>query len=110
MQIGQRIASARGGTSQEQLAKALHTSRAHISQIERNKVSPTLRTIEKIAAALRTTPVQLIGSEHAGRSAKLLSLLGRMSDDDIRCLERVAAGLVSLANHERISNAPVSKK
>ena len=96
MDIGQRIASARGKMTQEELSKLLNTSRTHISQIERNKVSPTLRTLEKLATALKTTSAVLIGTKQNEPSSGLLDLLEVLPDDDIRCLERIAMGLASL--------------
>ena len=41
----------RDGKSQVALAKAMETDQNHISRLEREEVSPTLQTLEKIAAA-----------------------------------------------------------
>jgi len=98
MDIGQQIVSARGKMTQLELARLLNTSRTHISQLERNKVSPTLRTVEKLATALKTTTVELIGARQPDPRGELIDLLGKLTDDDFRCLERIATGLVALRN------------
>ena len=50
----------RQGLSQEDLADAARLHRTHISLIERGQRSVRLETIERLAAALRVQPGQLM--------------------------------------------------
>ncbi len=47
--------------SQESLSTLTGLSRAHLAQIEQGKVSPTIRTLEKIAQELGTSISDLVG-------------------------------------------------
>jgi len=48
------------GLTQEQVAEAVGTSQSHYSKIELGLVSPTIRTVQKIAAALGVDPMELL--------------------------------------------------
>lgn len=48
------------GLSQEKLAEYSHVDRTYISVLERGLKSPTLKTLERIAAALGTLPEVLL--------------------------------------------------
>lgn len=50
------------GKSQEELAFKCDLHRTYVSQIERSQKSPTIDTLERIAAALKTTPSVLLKS------------------------------------------------
>lgn len=56
--IGNRIGARRRylGFGQEQLAQTVGLSKAHISNIETGKATPSLEAIVKLADALETTP------------------------------------------------------
>jgi len=47
------------GWSQSQLAEAVGLSQAHISDIERNKISPQLDTVIEIARTLELEPLMV---------------------------------------------------
>ena len=63
MRIGERIRDVRHrkGLSQEELAEKADINRTYLSQLEHNKSSPTLDVVERIAAALGVTSVELMG-------------------------------------------------
>jgi transcriptional regulator with XRE-family HTH domain len=48
------------GLTQEQVAEAAGTSQSHYSKIELGIVSPTIRTLRKIAEALDVDPIELL--------------------------------------------------
>ncbi|WP_322034419.1 helix-turn-helix transcriptional regulator [Burkholderia sp. BCC1970] len=50
----------RAGLTQRQVAERLDTDRNWVSTIEAGRANITLKTIEKFAAALETTPVELL--------------------------------------------------
>ena len=52
------------GMSQKRLAYLSNLSQSHISELEKNKQSPTLRTVEKVADALKTYPEDLLEKSH----------------------------------------------
>jgi transcriptional regulator with XRE-family HTH domain len=60
--LGQNIAHLRHdrGMSQVELAHRVGTSFPRISEIESGKGNPTVKTLEKIAQALNTTPSNLL--------------------------------------------------
>lgn len=65
--IGQKIRSLREqlGVTQAEVAERAEVSPGLIGQIEQGKIQPSLRTIERIAGALGTTPCFLIAdSDH----------------------------------------------
>ena len=49
--------------TQEQLAENAGLSGKFIGEIERGTSNPTIKTIEKIAKALKTSPAQLLAEE-----------------------------------------------
>jgi transcriptional regulator with XRE-family HTH domain len=51
------------GLTQEQVAEAAGTSQSHYSKIELGLVSPTIRTVRKIAHALDVDPMDLLRGE-----------------------------------------------
>ena len=51
------------GLNQSQLARKAGVSPGLIGQIERNKIRPSLQTVEKIASALKISPCYLIAEE-----------------------------------------------
>jgi transcriptional regulator with XRE-family HTH domain len=54
------------GLTQEQVAAAVGTSQSHYSKIELGQVSPTIRTVRRIAEALSVDPIELLrGSAEA---------------------------------------------
>lgn len=55
-----RKARERAGLTQEQVALASGTPQAHYSRIETGKRDPGIRTLMRIAAALKTTPADLL--------------------------------------------------
>jgi transcriptional regulator with XRE-family HTH domain len=59
----------KSGVSQEAFALACRLHRTYISQLERGLKSPTLATIEKLAAELGVRPHQLIKA--AGNRSRL---------------------------------------
>jgi len=66
--FGDRLRELRtkGGMSQEQLADAAGLHRTHISLIERDQRSVRLETLERLAAALRVQPHELLVGIKAG--------------------------------------------
>lgn len=54
-----RVRDARGLT-QEQVAEGAGTSQSHYSKIELGRVSPTIRTVKKIADVLGVDPMELL--------------------------------------------------
>jgi transcriptional regulator with XRE-family HTH domain len=48
------------GLTQEQVAEAAGTSQSHYSKIELGLVSPTIRTVQRIANALDVDPIELL--------------------------------------------------
>lgn len=48
------------GLTQEQVAEAAGTSQSHYSKIELGRVSPTIRTVKKIADVLGVDPIELL--------------------------------------------------
>lgn len=67
MNVGENIRKARKDLrmSQEQLAEAIGSNRVTISQYETGGYLPSLTALEKLAAALRTTPAALSGDTEA---------------------------------------------
>lgn len=55
-----RQVRAERGLSQEELGRRASLHRAHIGEIERAELSPTLDSVEQIAKALETSPSELI--------------------------------------------------
>ncbi|TXH06259.1 MAG: XRE family transcriptional regulator [Nevskiaceae bacterium] len=51
----------RHGWSQERLAEIADLNRSYLGEIERGRVTPSLSTIGKLAAALQVAPSALIG-------------------------------------------------
>jgi len=60
--LGENISRLRShrGISQVELARRVGTSFPRISEIESGKGNPTVKTLEKIATALSTTPSRLL--------------------------------------------------
>jgi transcriptional regulator with XRE-family HTH domain len=60
--LGENISKLRNhrGISQVELARRVGTSFPRISEIESGKGNPTVKTLEKIALALSTTPSRLL--------------------------------------------------
>lgn len=56
-----RAAREHAGWSQERLAEVADLNRSYLGEIERGGVSPSLATVEKLAAALGLKTSQLIG-------------------------------------------------
>jgi transcriptional regulator with XRE-family HTH domain len=59
-----RKARERAGLTQEQVALASGIPQAHYSRIETGKRDPGIRTLMRIAAALKTTPADLLRDVH----------------------------------------------
>jgi transcriptional regulator with XRE-family HTH domain len=55
-----RAVRAQRGWSQERLAEAADLNRSYLGEIERGLVSPSLATLEKLAAAFGLTASQLL--------------------------------------------------
>ena len=55
-----RLARARAGVSQEELAARASIDRTYVSGIERGVRNPTVAILAKLAAELDTTPAQLL--------------------------------------------------
>ena len=51
------------GLTQEQVAEAAGTSQSHYSKIELGRVSPTIRTVKKLANVLGVDPMDLLRGE-----------------------------------------------
>lgn len=81
--LGERIKSARlrEGLTQEELAKAINTTKAAISRYESGKRNPSGGLLEKIAAVLNTTVVEL----YVGMTADEFT---RKSMDEYEAYER----------------------
>ncbi len=62
-EFGRRLAAVRRsrGWSQSELAAALNTTQKMVDYYERRAVNPTLDVIQRAAAALEVSPVELIG-------------------------------------------------
>jgi len=62
MLVGEALREARGaaGISQESVAAAAGIDRAYLSLVERDRVSPTLRVLSRICAALDVRPSTII--------------------------------------------------
>lgn len=58
------------GLSQEALALEAELDRTYISQVERAKRNVTIEVLERLAAALETTPDQLIVAPKKPRSSR----------------------------------------
>ncbi len=60
--FGKKIRSLRlqAGLSQEKLAELANLHRNYIGMIERAEINITLLNIEKLARALKTTPIKLL--------------------------------------------------
>jgi len=54
------------GWSQEELAHRAGLDRTYISSLERQKYSPTLDALDKLAIALEANPTELIGRQLQG--------------------------------------------
>lgn len=63
--VGKRIQAFRRdiGLTQDQLAEKAGFSLKHLGEIERGRGNPTLTSLEKLAAALKVSIVQLFGFE-----------------------------------------------
>lgn len=84
--------------TQEGLAEALGTSSAWVSQVERGVGSPSVDTLVKIAAALKTTPTAIVEAAWAqpGLSAtvrELLAVAQRLSPAAARVLVESARAM-----------------
>jgi len=84
--IGESIRFLRqqNGLSQEQLALISGINTSYIGQIERGEKNPTIKTLEKVAAALKTTVVGLLTMydpilKHGSVSTSLFSELIKQS-------------------------------
>ncbi len=55
-----RLERTRAKLTLEDLAEAVGTTAGYLSQVERAKVSPTLEAVDRIAKALKVTPVALM--------------------------------------------------
>lgn len=79
MDIGKNIKAIREkrGLSQRELDEKLGSTQQAIGQLENNKTSPRIETLDRVAAALNVTITDLIGSDllsltEKGRQAKKL--------------------------------------
>lgn len=63
--LGERLAALRqaAGLSRRQLASLAGLADRHIGDIESGRLSPTLRTIERLASALGCEPADLLAGE-----------------------------------------------
>lgn len=64
--VGSKIRSAREEASltQEDLAEIIDITRQQLAKYEKNKVSPTVDTLIKIASACHTSPKKLLPKEN----------------------------------------------
>lgn len=64
--VGSKIKSAREEASltQEELAETIDITRQQLAKYEKNKVSPTVDTLLKIASACSTKPEKLLPKEN----------------------------------------------
>lgn len=91
------------GWTQSELAESADLSLDMIGRMERGTASPSLETIEVLAAALNVAPATLLGgmidSARSGKRAKLLERiegqLARANDQELALLERVIAAAMS---------------
>lgn len=73
--FGEAIKTARNerGISQEELGRLSGLHRAHVGEIERAEISPTLDSVQLIAAALNVAPSQLIAAAEKHLTEKHLT-------------------------------------
>lgn len=62
------------GWSQQQLARGASLSRNFVAQIERGESTPTVATLERLAAALAVTIAELLGQEDAPPATDLVGV------------------------------------
>ncbi len=67
MKIGRRIKALRMARelTRAQLAHQAHLSRVHVARIERDEISPTLNTLERLAKALLVSVRELVDLRRA---------------------------------------------
>jgi transcriptional regulator with XRE-family HTH domain len=65
----------RHGLSQRQLSIRMHVPRSYVSKIENERATPTLRTLQKLAAALRVTAVELVVPSEVSRNEEADELM-----------------------------------
>jgi transcriptional regulator with XRE-family HTH domain len=68
----------KSGLSQRQLAERMNVPRTYVSKIENEKATPTLSSLERVAAALQVRVADLVGSAEGANPVREL-----MADDFI---------------------------
>jgi transcriptional regulator with XRE-family HTH domain len=63
------------GLSQRQLSIRMRVPRSYVSKIENKRATPTLRTLFKLALALRVTAVELVAPSEASRNEEVDELM-----------------------------------
>ncbi len=99
LEIGKQIRLKRtsAGLTLKQLAEKVGCSEAHISQIERGRVSPSIATLKKIADALRTKITDFFVEEEANSEPVVI----RPQDRVLISLKRWNARIESLVRTSR---------
>ncbi|WP_028549999.1 helix-turn-helix domain-containing protein [Paenibacillus sp. UNC451MF] len=83
-----RLIRQKSGLSQEQLALLSNMNTSYIGQIERGEKNPTVRTLEKIAAALEISITDLFSSSDSPKTSDSRSqnqqFLAILTPEDIK--------------------------
>lgn len=113
-QLGDRIRSLRTslGMNQEELAFKAGISAAHLGQIERGLKSPTITTIQKIAAALNVTLPILFSFDlpsipvvagaiqtPSPEINKINAYLTSLPDSDVKNISKIIKSIMNIKNN-----------
>ena len=84
--------------TQEEVAELCGLSTKHISDLERGKANVTVMVLDKVAASVSTTAIDLLANEHeAGRALlveEITQFLATADDEKLRLLYRIMKGIL----------------
>jgi transcriptional regulator with XRE-family HTH domain len=98
--LGRRVRRFRTerGLSQEKAAEQSGISSKYMSDLERGEANVSVQVLERVAAALGTTSIDLLDNEHEAERAVLVEEIRRFldtaDDDKVRTLYRIMKGVL----------------
>jgi transcriptional regulator with XRE-family HTH domain len=98
--LGRRVRRFRAerGLSQEKVAEKSGISSKYMSDLERGEANVSVQVLERVAATLGTTPIDLLDNGHEAERAVLVEEIRRFletaADDKVRTLYRIMKGVL----------------
>lgn len=98
--LGRRVRHFRTerGLSQEKVAEQSGISSKYMSDLERGEANVSILVLERVAANLGTTPIDLLDNKHEAERGLLVKeieeFLRTASDDKVRMVYRIVKGVI----------------